>query len=112
MPCFNLVAQLRIPVEARSELDLRIGYAFSRFQTGRFKNKFAGMKDLHGAISFGTQCITLFAYLLTAFVGPCQFPTLGFVVDRYKEIADFQSENFWYIEVSVKRGTLLGDALC
>ena len=26
-------------------------------------------------------------------------------MDRYKEIADFQSEDFWYIAVSVKRGT-------
>lgn len=29
--------------------------------------------------------------------GPCQFPTLGFIVDRYKQIRDFTSEKFWSI---------------
>lgn len=27
--------------------------------------------------------------------GPCQFPTLGFVVERYKQIRDFKPEKFW-----------------
>ncbi len=29
--------------------------------------------------------------------GPCQFPTLGFIVDRYKKIKDFVPEKFWSI---------------
>lgn len=29
--------------------------------------------------------------------GPCQFPTLGFIVDRYKQIRDFVPEKFWSI---------------
>lgn len=33
--------------------------------------------------------------------GPCQFPTLGFVVDQYQRIKDFISENFWYIFLSI-----------
>jgi len=31
--------------------------------------------------------------------GSCQFPTLGFVVERYKAREAFQSEEFWKIEV-------------
>lgn len=27
--------------------------------------------------------------------GSCQFPTLGFVVERYKAIKEFISEQFW-----------------
>src|SRR5690606_969387 len=54
-------------VEARSEIDLRIGAAFTRFQTIRLKNRFnLGLPDQQ-PISYG----------------PCQFPTLGFVVDRW-----------------------------
>jgi DNA topoisomerase-3 len=29
--------------------------------------------------------------------GPCQFPTLGFIVDRYKQIKEFVPEKFWSI---------------
>lgn len=29
--------------------------------------------------------------------GSCQFPTLGFVVERYKDIKNFIPENFWKI---------------
>ena len=30
--------------------------------------------------------------------GSCQFPTLGFVVERYKAIESFIPENFWKIK--------------
>jgi DNA topoisomerase-3 len=29
--------------------------------------------------------------------GPCQFPTLGYVVERFQKIESFQREEFWYI---------------
>ena len=32
--------------------------------------------------------------------GSCQFPTLGFVVERWRAIDEFQSETFWKIEVN------------
>lgn len=32
--------------------------------------------------------------------GACQFPTLGFVVDRYWERESFQPETFWSIAVT------------
>jgi DNA topoisomerase-3 len=33
--------------------------------------------------------------------GPCQFPTLGFVVDRFNRAKDFVEEPFWKLEVYV-----------
>lgn len=73
-------------VDARMELDLRIGFSFTRFQTMNFGKKF-------GEIS-GKQPISF---------GPCQFPTLGFVVDRYWQNKHFKKEDFWTIDVSVKK---------
>jgi DNA topoisomerase-3 len=65
-------------VEARQEIDLRIGAAFTRFQTLRLQKRY---EDITGVVSYG----------------PCQFPTLGFVVERDLAIKRFQSEKFWYI---------------
>lgn len=70
-------------VQARSELDLRVGAAFTRFQTLRLQKKFDGFAD-GGVISYG----------------PCQFPTLGFVVERWARIETFVPEDYWYIEMS------------
>ena len=37
----------------------------------------------------------------------CQFPTLGFVVERYRAIENFIPETFWKIKVThVKKGDL------
>lgn len=30
--------------------------------------------------------------------GSCQFPTLGFVVERYKDVQNFIPEQFWKIK--------------
>jgi len=68
-------------VDVRSELDLRIGAAFTRFQTLRLQRKFPHLLS-DRVISYGS----------------CQFPTLGFVVERYKAIQDFIPEDFWKIE--------------
>lgn len=69
-------------VECRRELDLRIGAAFTRFQTLLAQKEFPE-KLRDALISYGT----------------CQFPTLGFVVDRYKSAENFISEPFWKIIV-------------
>lgn len=65
-------------VNARMEIDLRIGAAFTRFQTNLLKYKFQGMPKV---LSYG----------------PCQFPTLGFIVDRQKQIEQFVPESYWNI---------------
>ncbi|KAJ2897379.1 DNA topoisomerase [Zalerion maritima] len=69
-------------VAARMELDLRTGYAFTRFLT-------LGLRPLGGPLSGNT-----ISY------GSCQFPTLGFVVDRYFKVKSFVPEPFWSIKVS------------
>ena len=33
--------------------------------------------------------------------GPCQFPTLGFVVSRYEQVKSFAPEQFWYIHIAL-----------
>ncbi|KAL6046567.1 DNA topoisomerase 3-alpha, variant 2 [Balamuthia mandrillaris] len=72
-------------VDARQELDLRIGAAFTRFQTLRLSPKFKGLDA--NVISFG----------------PCQFPTLGFVVERFWEIQNFKEETFWSIQCRISK---------
>ncbi|KAJ0336259.1 hypothetical protein COL922a_008164 [Colletotrichum nupharicola] len=72
-------------VDTRIELDLRIGYAFTRFLT-------LSLRPLGGALQEKT-----ISY------GSCQFPTLGFVVDRYFRVQNFVPEQFWSIKVMHNR---------
>ncbi|TID01500.1 DNA topoisomerase 3 [Colletotrichum higginsianum] len=72
-------------VDARIELDLRIGYAFTRFLTN-------SLRPLGGPLQERT-----ISY------GSCQFPTLGFVVDRYFRVQNFVPEQFWSIKVMHSR---------
>lgn len=67
-------------VDVRSELDLRIGAAFTRFQTLRLRTVFP--ENIQNLVSYGS----------------CQIPTLGFVAQRYKEIENFISRPFWKIK--------------
>ena len=69
-------------VDVRQELDLRIGAAFTRFQTLRLPKLFPSLADM--LISYGS----------------CQFPTMGFVVERFKSIQSFCPEQFWKIKVT------------
>ncbi|XP_059991608.1 DNA topoisomerase 3-alpha isoform X5 [Lagenorhynchus albirostris] len=64
-------------VDVRQELDLRIGAAFTRFQTLRLQKIFPEV--------LAEQLISY---------GSCQFPTLGFVVERFKAIQAFVPETF------------------
>ncbi|XP_013926805.1 PREDICTED: DNA topoisomerase 3-alpha [Thamnophis sirtalis] len=68
-------------VEVRQELDLRIGAAFTRFQTLRLQKIFPEV--------LAQQLISY---------GSCQFPTLGFVVERFKAIQAFVQETFYRIK--------------
>lgn len=46
------------------------------------------------------RSIVLIPYLN---LGPCQFPTLGFVVDQYEKVQAFIPEDFWYIHVALNK---------
>ncbi|XP_032697180.1 DNA topoisomerase 3-alpha isoform X2 [Lontra canadensis] len=70
-------------VDVRQELDLRIGAAFTRFQTLRLQRIFPEV--------LAEQLISY---------GSCQFPTLGFVVERFKAIQAFVPEIFHKIKVT------------
>lgn len=68
-----------LAVSCRQEVDLRVGASFTRLLTDLLRRS-----KLHTeTVSYGT----------------CQFPTLGFVVDRYKRVKNFVAEKFWYIHV-------------
>jgi DNA topoisomerase-3 len=72
-------------VSARIELDLRLGAAFTRMQTLALQNMIPQQGEERGKlISYGS----------------CQFPTLGFVVDRYLRVRNFVPEPFWYMRLA------------
>lgn len=73
-------------VQARSEHDLRVGAAFTRWQTLLLQKKFDEFAN-------GSQGVVSY--------GPYQFPTLGFVVERWARIRTFIPENFWYLEMVI-----------
>ncbi|KAF8770110.1 DNA topoisomerase 3-alpha like protein [Argiope bruennichi] len=93
--CANLVPpdqRMSDAVNVRRELDLRIGAAFTRFQTLRLKKVFPDI--------LANQLISY---------GSCQFPTLGFVVERYKQVQAFIPEAFWKLRVTHKREDVTTD---
>lgn len=75
-------------VAARQEIDLRSGAAFTRLLTGRIQNRFSDSRA--DASEF-----KLVSY------GPCQFPTLGLVVDRYLTIRNFIRVPFYVIDLGL-----------
>ncbi|RDL40728.1 uncharacterized protein BP5553_00707 [Venustampulla echinocandica] len=78
-------------VAARIELDLRIGYVFTRWLT-------TSLRPLGGPLAIADDGKgRVISY------GSCQFPTLGFVVDRYFRVKNFVPEPFWGIKITHRR---------
>eukprot|EP00919_Chromeraceae_sp_WS-2016_P050937 GHVR01120711.1.p1 GENE.GHVR01120711.1~~GHVR01120711.1.p1 ORF type:complete len:540 (-),score=90.66 GHVR01120711.1:42-1661(-) len=72
-------------VDARQEIDLRIGASFTRLITMNLRSKFDDLPA--SVISYG----------------PCQFPTLGFIVERWNQVELFVPENFWTINLTIEK---------
>ncbi|KAI8918611.1 DNA topoisomerase [Powellomyces hirtus] len=82
----NIDLRQAAAVDARAELDLRIGAVFTRFMTLTLQPEFPELGE-GKIISYGS----------------CQFPTLGFVVERYMKQQRFVPEDFWKIDVFINR---------
>lgn len=72
-------------VATRISLDLKVGSAFTRLTTMTLQVRVPDLAE------------QLISY------GPCQFPTLGFVVEQYTRVQAFVPETFWYIFVALER---------
>ena len=98
---FNAINNLREPnknlsdaVDVRIEIDLIIGASFTRLQTLSFR-------DIIYPINERSKKNPPISY------GPCQFPTLNFIVERAEERRKFRQELFWFLEVEVNK--MIGD---
>uniref|UniRef100_A0A803KNA6 DNA topoisomerase n=1 Tax=Chenopodium quinoa TaxID=63459 RepID=A0A803KNA6_CHEQI len=95
-------------VDARQEIDLRIGASFTRFQTMLLKDAFnfnIATEDRSLVLSYGPcQVVPPVAALAHPYsighLACMHFPTLGFVVERYWEIQAHEPEEFWTINCS------------
>lgn len=100
-------------VATRIELDLRTGVAFTRLLTNTMAPRIqAATTPRLSNLDFLNHTVnrlnnnnnnnnTNKKDKIVVSYGPCQFPTLGFVVDRFERIRNFVPEEFWYIQLQV-----------
>ena len=74
-------------VEIRQKIDLIIGSSFTRIQTLTLKDVYL-QKNVNIQQKNNKSVISY---------GPCQFPTLNFVVERAEKIRKFVPEEFYYL---------------
>ena len=80
-------------VEIRQKIDLIIGASFTRIQTLTLKDVYL-QKNVNIQQSNNKSVISY---------GPCQFPTLNFIVERAEKIRKFVPEEFYYLELKLKK---------
>jgi len=102
-------------VDARQEIDLRVGASFTRLQTLMLQDRFDweaveqngnGGNDENSNPRFNSNSSSssssggskLLSY------GPCQFPTLGLIVSRCWEARAHVTESFWYLHLVLPGG--------
>ena len=86
-------------VEIRQKIDLIIGASFTRIQTLTLKEVFQ-RKNVNVVQNNGKSVISY---------GPCQFPTLNFIVERAEKIRNFVPEEFYYLELKIKKNDKEGE---
>lgn len=97
-------------VGTRIELDLRTGVSFTRLLTDTMAKKVMASRMGSMVPNQGNPRTNKKDKVVISY-GPCQFPTLGFVVDRYERIRHFTPEEFWYIQLKLEKGeSNFGDA--
>ena len=76
-----------LAVEVRQILDLKLGIAFSRFQSKFIKEKYVG---------FENQVVSY---------GPCQIPTLSLCVQKHLRIEEFIPQPYYqlYFEIEFQK---------
>ncbi|KAH7123768.1 DNA topoisomerase III [Dendryphion nanum] len=76
-------------IASRIELDLRVGASFTRYLTLSLRPVLQ-----RGSLSGASPLISY---------GSCQFPTLGFIVERYLRVQNFILEPFWAIKLMYQK---------
>jgi len=74
-----------LSVDARQIIDLKVGSAFTRFQTLTLKKKYPELN------------------LKVVSYGPCQFPTLGFCIDQYFKRLTFVPVDYWFLQAIINK---------
>ena len=82
-------------VDARQVIDLKLGVAFSRFQTRFFRR--------HLGQQLGKLSVTY---------GPCQTPCLWFCCHRHDQIVTFEPQPYWSVEATASLGAEAAATTC